>query len=284
MGKGIFPGSKFYRYEGDEPVIVRIVNVNYDKNIIKYINSDGMKWKSNLDDFKNSYRMLTPDASISFSIVDVNGEKDVIVAAKKIPKSIEAADKIDGLPTIVCRQMCSDVFVNMAHPEARVIGACVSQATCPAHIDFSLLLACSGLESSDMISTYLDDKLEDILRFVNVKKFNAVLSELYTKNHNLYDGLCMTIKQLLSDNKFMYDYRRMFDIMEIPFHIDEKSECLSSENVAFLSNELKVNIVETYVLKYTKDIDMSSITRSYVLVTSAYDGYKDVYIVGYDKE
>ena len=80
----------------------------------------------------------------------------------------------------------------------------------------------------------------------------------------------------------MYDFRCLFNIKEVPFHIDEESESLSAENVAYLSSELNINILETYVLKYAKDIDLNSITRNYILVTSAQDMYNGVYIVGYD--
>ena len=40
--------------------------------------------------------------------------------------------------------------------------------------------------------------------------------------------------------------------------------------------------METYTIKYTKEIDLRSIKRKYLLVTSAEDQYNAVYLVGYD--
>lgn len=285
MSNGIFPGSKFYRYDdNNEPIVVRIVNVDTAKNVIRYINDAGVKWKANLDEFKSNYRMLTPDANISFSIVDLNGDKDIVVAAKKMPKHIDEANRDDRLPDIICRQMSNDIFANIPEPNRRIIGVCVSQDTCPPNIDYKLLLSCTGIDKSTMISVYLDDSLESIMKFVNTKEMDSILRELSKKYINYYEGLTTSVRDLLFNNRFMFDYRKLFGIMEIPFHVDPESSHLNAFNVAFLSNELKVNITETYVLKYDKSIDMETIYRDYVLVTPAADGYKDVYIVGYDVE
>ena len=71
--------------------------------------------------------------------------------------------------------------------------------------------------------------------------------------------------------------------MEIPFTIDEDSEGLSLENIIYMENEIKANIMETYLIRYTREIDLRTIKRDYKLVTSSSDKYDKVYIVGYDK-
>lgn len=283
--KGVNPGSKFYKYDGDNPVIVRIANIDEAKNIIRYYDENGVKWKANIDKFMERYKMLTPDAIISFAIVNVNDDHDVVIAAKKIYKNTEETTDNENLPNIICRQMISDVFCafeNAFQPNRRIIGASISQRTCPANVNFETLLSCTGIESNLMISVYLDDTLDDIMKFVPVKRYNEVFKELNDKYQGYYEGMCTSLKQLLEKNKFMYDFRCMFNIKEVPFHIDEESERLSNENIAYLSGELNINILETYVLKYAKDINLNSITRNYILVTSAQDLYNDVYIVGYD--
>jgi len=70
--------------------------------------------------------------------------------------------------------------------------------------------------------------------------------------------------------------------MELPFHINEEMEGLDINNTLFLENELKVNIMETYLVKYSKEINLKEIKRDYILATSIADGCKDIYIVGYD--
>ena len=283
--KGVNPGSKFYKYDGDNPVVVRIANIDESRNIIRYFDENGVKWKADITKFMERYTMLAPDAIISFAIVNINEDRDVIVAAKRIYKYTEETTDNENLPNIICRQMMTDVFCPIepaVNPNRKIIGSSVSQTTCPANFSFEALLSCTGIESNLMISVYLDDTLDTILKFVPVKKYNEVFKDLNSKYEGYYEGLCKSINELLVDNKFMYDFRCLFNIKEVPFHIDEESESLSAENVAYLSSELNINILETYVLKYAKDIDLNSITRNYILVTSAQDMYNGVYIVGYD--
>ena len=40
--------------------------------------------------------------------------------------------------------------------------------------------------------------------------------------------------------------------------------------------------METYLVKYSKEINLKEIKRDYILATSIADGCKDIYIVGYD--
>jgi hypothetical protein len=109
------------------------------------------------------------------------------------------------------------------------------------------------------------------------------LDELHKKYSSYYEGFCKTLKELIDKNSFMVDFRKCFNIIEVPFHIDDSVDFLSNENMAYLSTVTGDNIVETYVMRYSKEINTHEFSRDYVLVTSAFDKYDKVFIVGYDK-
>ena len=288
----IHPGSKFFRYSDtdEEPEIIRIKDIDKEKNKIKYFDS---KWKTLSMDYKelsDNYKMLRADGMIMFSIVKVGDLRDVIVALKgfNMDKKFD-----DSLPYAICRQSISDFFSNMHNKINQIFtaGVSVSQNTCPANIDFRLMAICDSVEYSRAVAIYLDDSLQDILRFIRMKKFDDVLVSLKTssikrirENSGLIAvGYCDTIKELLTANNFMYDFRQCFNIIEVPFHIDGNLDELDMKNVLFLEKEFNANIMETYMIKYTREIDLKTIKRDYVLITSAEDDYKDIYILGYDK-
>lgn len=281
----IYTGSKFYRYnEGcDEPEVIRIRNIDYDKGIVKYFDSNNKKNKMSYDDLTNKFKMLAPDGLISFSIVQVDKNPDVIVALKAFPKKEEDFKKMNDLPYAICRQMVADFFTNNFDPDDIILGVSVTQDTCPANIDFNLMLACTALYFSKMVAVYLDDTLEVILSLFDNSRFDSVFEEL-EKTYPNTKGIVNSLEVLLRTNNFMYDFRKCFNIIEVPFKIDEESEALSIINIDYLSRELKVNIVETYLVRYSRTIDFSKIRRDYVLVASAQDGFDKVYLVGYDKQ
>lgn len=282
--KSIYIGSKFFTYfdNSDEPEIRRIYNVDKINNKVKYFDKDNNKGSMKYDELINKYKMLKADAIITFSIVKVGDVPDVIVALKRVPCT-------DNIPYAICRQSIYDFFTNNIRKTDFVtyVGVSASQDTCPADINFTDLLQCTDLQYNKIIVSYLDDNLEDILRLFNHKKYNDALRKLHQNSSEYFKGKTIlgyndTLKDLLTNNNFMYDFRKCFNVIQVPFIIDENSEGLSNENILFLENELKVNIMETYVLRYTKEINLNTIKRDYVLVASLVDNYSKIYIVGYD--
>lgn len=279
-----YTGSKFYRYiDGcEQPEIIRVSNIDYDKKIIKYFDADGNKCKCSYDSLIKDYKMLAPDGAISFSIVSVNNSKDVIVALKAFPKTKEDLAKDNNLPYAICRQMVMDVFSSNVDTENLILGVSMSQDTCPANVDFNRMFACTGLDYTRMVNVYLDDTLDSILNLFDNHMFDKVLEELYSNNPETC-GMCTSLVNLLTENNFMYDFRKCFNIMELPFAVDIETEGLSTENIDFLSKELKIDILETYVVEYSRTIDTSKFKRDFILASSAQESFSKVYIVGYDK-
>lgn len=287
----ILPGSKFFKYSDDQdaPEIIRIRRVDTIKNKVSYYTEDWKKESMTYDELIKDYRKLRPDGAMMFSIVKVQEAPDVIVSLKNLSDDNNAPNP--KLPDVVCRQSIQDCFTNLARNGRNdTVGVSISQKTCPANIDFATVLMCTEVKRNYSLAVYLDDSLNDILKFISEKKYNDTLISL--KNMSLratpmgmlpMNGYTETIRELLEINNFMYDFRSCFGITEVPFHIPEDKEFLNIENVQYLENYLKVNILETYLIKYTKEIDLRTIKRDYLLVSSAEDKHDSVYIVGYDK-
>lgn len=279
-------GDKFYRYlDGvEEPEVVRIYSLPSKKSksdSVTYFDKDGSKKRMSLGYLLDNYKMLKADGFMIFSIVKVGTGVDVIVA-------LGASDDASTGPYAICRQSVYDHFSNISNTNEDIcyVGMSISRDTCPANVKFDECMMCSDLEFSKPIRVYLDDTLEDILKLFSNSRFDKALVEcekhVLASSQKVFLGLNKTLKDLLESNQFMTDFRRCFKITEVPFHIDEDSETLSTENILFLENELKVNIMETYVVRYTKEINLRAIKRDYLLVSSAQDKFNSVYLVGYD--
>lgn len=285
----IYSGSKFYRYlDGqDYPEIIRLLNIDYDKGIVKFLDVDGNKKKSSYEYIAKNFKMLAPDGLISFNHVNMpDGNEDVIVALKAFPKTDKEWDNMSDMPYAICRQMSADVFSNTFDVEHPIIGISISQDTCPANVDYGVMLACTGLNYSRMIAVYLDDTLDKILSLFDNKIFDKVFENVIYPRWKDTRGCCQSLEELLRTNKFMFDFRKCFRVIEVPFIITEddvQSEQLCELNTNFLANELKINITETYLIEYSRDIDFSKFKRKYVLISSADNGFSKVYVVGYDE-
>ena len=285
----IYSGSKFYRYleDQDHPEIIRLLNIDYDKGIVKYFDSNGEKKKASYKFITDNFKMLAPDGLINFSHVTMpEGNEDVIVALKAFPRNDKEWENMTNLPYVICRQMVADVFASSFNPDDPIIGVSISQDSCPANVDFNLMLACIGLNYSRMVAVYLDDTLDKILSLFDNKIFNAVFENVIYPRWQDTKGACKSLEELLRTNNFMYDFRKCFGVKEVPFNITEdevKSEQLDEPNTNFLSKELKTTITETYLIRYARDIDFSKFKRKYVLVSSADNGFSEVFIVGYDE-
>lgn len=283
----IYCGSKFFRFTDDADLeIMRVYRMGDGGMSVKCIDSKGIQHKIDYKYLMENYKMLSPDGIMMISIVNTNVEKDqdVVVALKALPST-------DNIPYAICRQSIFDFFSNNIAKNDSVVyvGVSASQDTCPANINFDELFACSSLAYSVTIAVYLDDTIDDILAQFRHKRFNDVLVKLeyslkntFAEQNKTVLGANKTIEELLKNNNFMYDFRKCFKIVELPFTINEDDESLSIDNILFLENEIKSNIMETYVIRYSKEIDLRGIDRDIIFATSVKDDHNKVYIVGYD--
>ena len=116
-------------------------------------------------------------------------------------------------------------------------------------------------------------------RFADVLRNNAItLYKSIGKDNNI-QGYCSTLKQLLQDNWFMYDFLKGFDIQPITLNLKDK-EYLKGQDLLYMENLLKVTMDSTAIVEYSKDIDLTKIQRDYVIVS---DITENIYIVAYDR-
>lgn len=282
----ITTGTKFFRFtEGmQEPEVVRVYKTNEETNEVFFITDKKEKYRCDYNKFIKRYSKLKPDGMIMFTIVEVDDIDDVIVSLDRLPSKYE-----DSLPFAVCRQSVYDFFSNIdTNREEMWVGVSCNRENCPANIDFKDVLTCTNMKYNNPVVVYIEDTLEDILGLFKHKKFDNTLRMLKEKSlsrftNSIVMGYEETLKELLEANNFMFDFRKCFDIVEVPHPINPESEGLSIENILFLENEYQFNILETYLIPYSRDIDFSEIKRNYMIVASAADKYEKLYVVGYDK-
>lgn len=262
-------GDKFYKYD-EELDKIDMVRIKKIKNENQYVledlssNKDIITTKSKLED---NYVKLSPDGYVSFSIVNDNGCKDVIVTLHRKQDLKES-----NTPFVICRQNTLNIFDQLAGEsteEKMIVGCSVNVDTCPQDIEFGNFLACTGIESSVYIAVYIDDDLERILSYVKTEKYDNVLSKLHynlslAKDVKIY-GTVKSLKELLIKNDFMWDFRYAFNINTVSFdiHISQK---LSNPQIKELENIFKHRITDLYIFNYTREIDFKKIKKSYSLI------------------
>lgn len=284
----IFPGFKFYKWEDEKPEVLRLKRIYKTKNEATLYDENDKIVTLSIKDLEDNYRGIRSDGLITFCIVKMpDGSEDVIVGLQGYEKL--ATVENPGLPYAICRQLVQDIFSNMAqfgnlaHTNQMILGMSISQDTCPPNIPFESLLAADEIIYSKSVYVYLDDNIDTILKFINKNKYDKVLKSLKEKMN--IESVSSSLKDLLLTNKFFYDFRSCFNIKEIPFHINDDDETLNDGNTVYLSKELNEDIVNTYVLKYSKEINLNDIVRDYILVSPIEDEQtrkNNVFIVGYD--
>lgn len=299
MAQRSFLGTKFYRYiEDDKIEIIRVYKSNeVDVSVYDTSNEDN-KFKLSLKELEDKYVRLNPHAIINFCIAKVgNNLDDVIVAMHKY------SDITSNEPTpyAVCRQNITDVFANQIKISDKMyVGCCMSLYTCPQDVDYRMMIACNGITKSVSVYSYLDDSLDDILRFVKLKDYNRALESLFEDhikyeasknpvinslknrilNQDHYDGYCKTLKLLLEENNFMYDFYQAFNIIPIDKEviIDKETSTTTADVIDIIENIYNINITSSLCIKYGYDIDLDNIDNDHVLILDSTD---NLYVLAY---
>lgn len=292
-------GSKYFRYiENDEIEIVRIYKSN-GLEVKVYIDGDkNNTLKLTAEQLQKDYMRLNPHAIVNFCIAKVgNNLDDVIVTMHKM------SDLMSNEPTpyCVCRQNITDVFANQIKISNKMyVGCSMSLETCPPDIDYRMMIACNGLDKCINVASYMDDTLDDLLHMVKTKDFDRTLESLFIDHINYtvkdvptiaamksrmlkldkYDGYCKTLKTLLEDNNFMYDFYRAFGILPIDVKVnyDEETGVVSDDIIEILSNINNVNITSTLCMEYWYDIKLDEIDNDYMLIM---DKDNKLYVIAY---
>lgn len=273
-------GDKYYKVIDGDLDLIRIVKIiNDDTSVIL----KGTSTKKIDNDVLKDYIKLNPDGYVFFNIVNMGATKeegqDVIVSLNRKTD----IDKGIGLPFAACRQNIYDFFSNQIQKEDSVtyLGLSMSIETTPEDVRYESILACGSMDYSERISIYIDDKLDILLRMIrDTNKFNSVLYHIHKiMKGSEYHGLCTTLKDLLEYNKFMYDFKRAFNIIPIDTIIVDEDN-ITANNIIDIEDVIKHRLVNFQIFKYTKTINLSKIERDYLLISDSNDA---LYIVIYTK-
>ena len=295
MNSNLLLGAKYYRYdENDNIELIRVIKFN-DTEVKVSINNEIKKMSRK--ELEEQYLKLNPHAIVNFCIVKLrDGLDDVIVTVHKVSD----LNSNEPTPYCVCRQNITDVFANQIQISNKMyVGCCMSLETCPPDIDYRIMVACNGMEKCINVCAYMDDTLDTMLELVKEKEFNNTLEALFVDHVNAvvrstpslammkdrimkldsYDGYCKTLRLLLEQNNFMYDFYRTFNIIPIDEEVVFDTEGKVADNIVdIISDIYEVNISASLCVEYWYDIDLSTIQNEYVLIMDKND---KLYVISY---
>lgn len=274
--KNILLGTRYYNDNGEVYKVVKIKNSNTFT-----LERNNNRFTVTRDQLEGNLTKLIPNGHILFSIVENNGNKDVIVALYRTKQIGEEA--LNNLPYCVCRQNIVNLFYEIANPNKKFthVGMCVSIDTCPADTNYMLTIACDKIDYALAVAVYMDDSLDDILNLFRHDKFNIILNS-YTKNNTIgLEGYVSTLPQLLEQESFSTDFYKAFNIHEINFKLkyDEESYLLDRDQTLYFEKEYRIEIFDAYIIKFDYSIQLKNIQKKYILIYSKPD--KQLYILVY---
>lgn len=269
-------GAKYYKYiKHGEDVELRILRLYKIKNVDTFImvDKDFNKHTLNKEEF-NTWIKLLPDGYINCSLVSMYNTEDVIVSLLRTEEVLETGS---GTPFAVCRQQIGDLFANVLYHSNIKVGLSINRNNCPAGIDITDVAVCTNVISSNVVSVYLDDKLETILKFIPKAKYDSALYRLNESNRDLV-GAVTSLKDLLVSNDFYFDFLEAFNIIKVRYKLDEDLSIVGTDTLMNIQSQLNIKMINPVILRYADDIDLEKINRDYKLLSDI-DG--DIYIICY---
>ena len=287
-------GYKFFKEQEDGSFdIIRVISISEFNDDIKIMKENGDCKKVKFESIKG-YTPLEPYGLATFTIVKVGERKDTIVSLYK-----HLDIKLGNYePYALCRQSVTDFFYNLISQKIDhdLVGVSVSRDNCPTNVPYHMIAACDDVILSEGVNLYLDDNVESLLKCVKLKRYDAVLAELYKEHciatgnisntlRNKHHGWCKDLQTLLNDNNFIVDLNMMDNVTSVDFPIEEvlvdgdNCKSLNNDALQFLRDSFKVNAVKTIVIEYGYDIDLADFNNSnYVLLR---DSLYKLYIISY---
>ena len=195
MSNSTYKGLKYYTYNDNHEVVVLRLKKIKNSDLYIMLDKDNNEVRLSKKEF-DKYIKLNQDGFVTFSRVALEqGIEDVIVSLHRREDLSSTS-----VPYAVCRQNIFDIFTNQINRDENMmyVGVSVSKDTCPVDVDYNITLACNGVLESDIVNVYLDDTLEDIMRFINPVNYDRVLKRLYDDigNNKTVSGYCKSLNEL----------------------------------------------------------------------------------------
>lgn len=282
MNNKICVGDIFYKYikELDKVDTLRVIKFKNSETVT--VSNGDKKFPVQTKLLMKEYTRIKPDGYITFSIISIYEDyKDVIITLHR-KKDIDE----NGMskPYCACRQNITNVFANqIIQGDYTFVGMSMNIDSAPIDVPYEMILSCDKVIESQIVSIYIDDTLDQILSYINTRKYDEVLCNIksITKQNDKLIGYCETLKELLVDTEFMQDFYSAYNIIKVPFKVVliDENEIIPTQR-KYLEDELKCEMFKTYLIKYSREIDLGKIKREYILVS---DDDNDLYVLGYDK-
>ncbi len=285
-------GTLVYTYDEGKLLMAKIVKYSKEnKTYTLYVVVGKLKGKKiigSLEVINNNWTRLTPDAIMSINAVEHDGLKDVIVLL------FPTKDRT-GIPAVVCRQNCVDVFCYDPNSPHITVGCSITPTTCPVGLDYeSFMFADGDTIASTYVAVYNTDIVEGILDGIRVTKYDSILrtnADKFEKHPRMLQnarsiGWCSSLAELLKFNSFQADIYRTFGIVEVPYSLRDKDLVPMDAMADIIVNECNEVPSAIYIYRYDKTVNLDSIQRKYIMCTAELSDREaddtGIYIVGYD--
>lgn len=275
---GLNVGDKLYRHVKDVAVIVRIIKIVKDKYYLQNTTDKEDVEVHTSNSLHYRYTKLRPLGSVVVALVKTNGVQDIFVSLYRN----EDVRSGNYAPYAICRQNIFDMFAQQTG-NMNLLGMSINKDNTPANVNYEEILACDKVNMVKTVSFYMDDVLDKILELINTKPYDKFLKEnsIHNRLENM-EGYSLSLRELLLDNNFMFDFNSAFNITKVEFEImyDKETNELDNEQLISFEDVLKIEMFRTYVVPNGHDVNLQLIQRKHILVS---DINNNIFIIAYDE-
>lgn len=283
-------GSKYYKYNKDTKDLnidlIRVLSINNETKTA--ITSSGKTIPLKILD--TEYIELLPDAKLDIMITKYeNGDPDIYVMVYRIDKLVNKFYDVDVFARQDMYSISKNAF-SVLNKNIIYVGDCISSTSNMYNGKLIELADFKEVKSNLTISIYLDDKLNDIISIVkNNIQFNNLLNKtfrkLYKKNSKIVQGYCLDLEEFLRANNFIFEYRSIFNIHTVNIELDSSSDdiILNDEQKKQIEDMLRLYITDINIIKYDKDIDISTLIKNKTKHILISDKLENIYLIAYSE-
>ena len=264
-------GFKF-KY-GDK--ILRVQSVRNNSRIIVK-DEDGNTSKTTLDWLDDNCERIIPVGIMTFFEADIgSGQRDVIVTLHRI---VDLNREI-RIPYIGARQTIVNMFSAPLSNDIYSVplGLCFSNMTCPPNVDFKIIMDCKKVISTQVISVYMDDILEDMIGLINHTNFDNIIRCFKKKwDPNGFKNVGNDTYSFLENNGFMNEFNNAFNIISLDGELNDYNLNRT------LTRKYSCQIEVIGIVPYTYDVDLERVDdrTQYVFVRNDNNNRK-IWVVKY---
>ena len=295
-------GIKYQVFNSDKEMeVYRVVEEIDDDNVnvirLNPIDESKQKIKKEKQYILGSTISISPDAMLDIMLTETEYEQDILNDVYCCV--YKTRDILSNMvePALILRQDIYSYTKNGIFggedPNKIYVGDCITKDTVP-FLEGDIMSICEfdRVLYNYTINLYINDTLSDILNCIPGEvhgKFNDVLKPMYNRNSEMISGYSRTLKELLIDNKFIDNYRSIYNIVPIDFPIVIDKRSWNSEGDIILNDKqkrriedlLRKYITDIKVIKYDHDLDIKDIVSYKHIIVS--DSDESIYIIAYEE-